>query len=98
MSKIVRNFCDSRPLSVEVSRHLQFPDQIPVERRQGDGLLVLKLFRQVDAIVLTDITDGLGWELLGLGGDAHRFEDGRTGQWHATSRRCRLSRRCQERG
>ena len=30
----------------------------------------------INAVVVGDVLDGLGWELLGFGGDAHGGEDG----------------------
>ena len=47
--------------------------------RGSEGCLVLERWREVDAVVLTDITDGLRRELLRLGRDAHRIEDVTTG-------------------
>ena len=40
-----------------------------------EGTLVLEVGREVDAVVLADVLDGLGWEFLGLGTDTHGFED-----------------------
>ena len=37
-------------------------------------LLVLQFWRKVDAIVLADVTDGLRWQFLCLGADAHCIE------------------------
>ena len=42
-------------------------------------MLVLKVGWEVDAVVLTDVTDGGGRKLLGLGRDSHGVEDGTTG-------------------
>ena len=39
-----------------------------------EGLLVLEVGGEVDAVVFADIADGLGRELLGFGGDAHGVE------------------------
>ena len=41
--------------------------------------MVLESWREVDAVVLADVTDGLRRELLRLGRDAHRIEDVTTG-------------------
>ena len=41
----------------------------------AEGLLVLQLWWQVDAVVLTDLFDGLWGKFLGFGRNAHRFED-----------------------
>ena len=41
--------------------------------------MVLESWREVDAVVLTDVADGLRRELLRLGRDAHRIEDVTTG-------------------
>ena len=41
-----------------------------VKRRRFQGLLVLEMRGEVDAVVLTDVTDGGGRKLLGLGRDA----------------------------
>ena len=43
--------------------------------RGGEGGLVLERWREVDAVVLTDVTDGLRGELLGFGRYAHGIED-----------------------
>ena len=40
-----------------------------------EGTLVLKLGWEVDTVVLADVFDGLGRELLSLGTDTHGFED-----------------------
>ena len=45
----------------------------------GEGFLILEFGREVDAVVLTDIADGLRWELLGFGRYAHGIEDVPTG-------------------
>jgi hypothetical protein len=45
------------------------------EGRGVEGLLVLEFGRKVDAVVLTDVTDGLGRKFLGLGRDTHGVED-----------------------
>ena len=44
-----------------------------------EDLLILELWREVDAVILTDVADGDRWELLGLGRDAHGVEDVTTG-------------------
>ena len=46
-----------------------------IDGRTGEDLLVLKLGRQVDAVVLTDVMNGQRWQFLGLGRDAHGVED-----------------------
>ena len=43
-----------------------------------EGLLVLEVGREVDAVVFADVADGLGREFLGFGRDAHGVEDGTT--------------------
>ena len=43
-------------------------------------MLVLEMWREVDAVVLADVTDGGGRKLLGLGRDAHGIEDVTTGR------------------
>ena len=40
-----------------------------------EGLLVLEVWREVDAVVFADVADGLGREFLGFGRDAHGVED-----------------------
>ena len=40
-----------------------------------EGFLVLEFGREVDAVVLADVADGLGRQFLGLGRDAHGIED-----------------------
>ena len=45
----------------------------------GEGFLILEFGREVDAVVLTDIADGLRGELLGFGRYAHSIEDVSTG-------------------
>ena len=46
-----------------------------VDGRLGEGFLVLEFGRKVDAVVLTDVADGLRRKLLGFGTDAHRIEN-----------------------
>ena len=41
----------------------------------AEGLLVLEFRGEVDAVVLTDVFDGLWGKFLGFGRNAHRFED-----------------------
>ena len=41
----------------------------------AEGLLVLEFWGEVDAVVLTDVFDGLWGKFLGFGRNAHRFED-----------------------
>ena len=50
----------------------------------GEGFLVLEFGRKVDAVVLTDVADGLGRQFLRLGRDAHGIEDVTTGRQIAT--------------
>ena len=41
----------------------------------AEGLLILELWGKIDAVVLTDVFDGLWGKFLGFGRNAHRFED-----------------------
>lgn len=50
------------------------------EGRGVEGLLVLEVRREVDAVVLTDVMDSLRRELLGSGRDAHSIENMTTGR------------------
>ena len=58
---------------------LEHAEEILEDRGFGEGFLILKLGGKVNAVVLTDVTDGLGRKLLGLGRDAHGIDDGTTG-------------------
>ena len=40
-----------------------------------EGLLVLEVGREVDAVVFADVFDGVWRQLLGFGADAHGVED-----------------------
>ena len=46
-----------------------------VERGFGEGILILEFGREVNAVVLADVADSLGWQLLGFGRDAHGIEN-----------------------
>ena len=63
---------------------LEHPEETLVKRRFGEGFLVLELGREVDAVVLTDVTDSLWRKLLSLGRDAHGIEDVTTSRQIAT--------------
>ena len=69
------NFCDSGPFTVKVGGHLEFADQFLVYWRFLQNLLILQLWGEIDAVVLTDVFDGLWGKFLGFGRNAHRFED-----------------------
>ena len=71
----MRNFRHVHPLTVEKGCFLQFPDDSLEDRRHVHDLSVLELGWEVDTVVLADIFDGLGRELLSLGTDTHGFED-----------------------
>jgi hypothetical protein len=58
---------------------LEEAEEVLVERGFGEGFLVLEFGREIDAIVLTDIADGLRRKLLGLGTDAHGVKNGPAG-------------------
>ena len=51
----------------------RFEDDV-TDVRGIEGLLILKFGGKVDAVVLADVADGLRWQLLCLGADAHRIE------------------------
>ena len=51
-----------------------FVDDI-AEGRGVEGLLVLEFGREVDAVVLADVTNGTRRKLLSFGRDAHSVED-----------------------
>ena len=57
---------------------LEHAEEGLVEWGFGEGFLILELGGKVDAVVLTDVTDGLGRKFLGLGRDTHGIEDGTT--------------------
>ena len=63
---------------------LEHPEETLVKRRFGEGFLVLELGREVDAVVLADVSDSLRWKLLSLGRDAHGIENGATSRQIAT--------------
>ena len=56
-------------------RGLEGLDEVLIDRRAVQGLLILKLGWQVDAVVLADILDGHWWQFLSLGRYAHRLKD-----------------------
>ena len=60
--EIMWNFCDSGPFTVKVGGHLEFADQIPVDGRILQDLLILQFWWQVDAVILADVLYGLRWE------------------------------------
>ena len=51
-----------------------FVDDI-AEGRGVEGLLVLEFGREIDAVVLADVTNSTRRKLLSLGGDAHSVKD-----------------------
>ena len=69
---------------VEWFTFLEHPEEGLVKRRFGEGFLILELGREVDAVVLTDVSDRLWRKLLSLGRDAHSIEDGATSRQIAT--------------
>ena len=73
--EIMWNFCDSGPFTVKVGGHLEFADQFLVYWRFLQNLLILQLWGQVDAVILTDVLHGLRRKQLGFWRDAHLVED-----------------------
>ena len=73
--EIMWNFCDSGPFTVKVGGHLEFADQFLVYWRFLQNLLILQLWGEIDAVVLTDVFDGLWGKFLGFGRNAHLVED-----------------------
>ena len=51
-----------------------FVDEV-TEGRGVEGGLVLEFGREVDTVVLADVTDSTRRELLSFGGDAHSVKD-----------------------
>ena len=60
-------------------RVLEGMDEVLIDGRTTEGLLILEFRRQIDTVVLTDVMDGQRWQFLGLGRDAHRIENMLTG-------------------
>jgi hypothetical protein len=54
---------------------LQGTEEVLVERGFGEGILVLKFGREVNAVVLADVADCLRRQLLGFGRYAHGIEN-----------------------
>jgi len=77
--EIMWNFCDSGPFTVKVGGHLEFADQFLVYWRFLQNLLILQLWGEVDAVILTDVLHGLRRKQLGFWRDAHLVEDVATG-------------------
>ena len=73
--EIMWNFCDSGPFTVKVGGHLEFADQFLVYWRFLQNLLILQLWGEVDAVILTDVLHGLRRKQLGFWRDAHLVED-----------------------
>ena len=71
----MRYFGHSDPFSLKEGVHLEFTYKISVERRAVEHMLVLKVPRQVDTVVLTDIPNSLGRQQPGMSTDAHGIED-----------------------
>ena len=69
------NFCDSGPFAVKVGGHLEFADQFLVYWRFLQNLLILQLWGEIDAVILTDVLHGLRRKQLGFWRDAHLVED-----------------------
>jgi hypothetical protein len=58
---------------------LEHAEEGLVDRGFGEGFLVLKLRGKIDAVVFTDVADGLWRKFLSLWRYAHGIEDGSTG-------------------
>ena len=52
---------------IERSSFLEVAEEVLVDGGLVEGVLILEFGREIDAVVLTDVADGLGRELLGSG-------------------------------
>ena len=50
-------------------------EEVLVDGGLVEGVLILEFGREIDAVVLTDVADGLRRKLLSFGTDAHRIEN-----------------------
>ena len=72
-------FGDSYPMPLKEGGHLEFPDQVLVDRTHLHHFLVLKILGQVNAVIFTDILHGLRRKQTGIRQDTHGIEDVTTG-------------------
>ena len=58
---------------------MEVAEEVLVDGGLIEGVLILEFGREIDAVVLTDVADGLRGEFLGFGRNAHGIEDVPTG-------------------